>query len=191
MAKLMTFAEENQFSFVCPIFNAETKLASCLKLREMKWMGKRIEKRLGCQVAMDCAKCPATAIVDQIVWGKHPQGTPDNYGSAVPVVGKLRADVLNKVRRTLLQDKRLSAYPISDTERQLLLTANDRIDEQLKTAPAGEGRFVSEHSSRVISDSSERPKPKRKAAQPPKPANDTIADAARTGDLSAAISAGA
>lgn len=188
MAKLMTFSEDNQFSFVCPIFNATTKLASCMKLREMVWMGQKPDKRVGCQAAMRCSKCPATSIVNQIIWGKFPQGTPDNYGSKEPVVGKLRSDILHRLRRTMLQDRIMDTYPLSDIERQLLLTANDRIDEQLKTAPVGEGRFVTTTYSSESTPATPRRRVREKTELVETARNDNIADAARTGNMAVAIS---
>ena len=191
MARLLTFAEDNQFTFVCPIFNATTKIASCIKLREVVYMGNRPDKRVGCQAAMRCGKCPSNAVVDQIIWGKFPEGTPDNYGSKEPVLGKLRSDILQKVHRILLQDKVLSSYPLSDAERQLLMTANERIEEQLKTAPQGVGKFASRDR---MSDSGDRA-PRRKTREqagsraPSSARNDNLADAARSGDLSVAVSA--
>ena len=188
MANILTLAETNQFSFVCPIFNSTTKLAACLKLRELKWMGKEIDKRAGCQAAMNCSKCPAAKIVSDIIYQKHQDGTPDNYGSREPVVGKLRADVLEAILPVMYFEKEINSPRLSEAERALMLTANDRIKEQLKTAPKGEGKFASRTS--TATPIGERPRAVVRVAKPEaKPTIDAnIANAARSGNMAAAIS---
>ena len=88
----------------------------------------------------------------------------------------------------MIIDKVLNSYPVSDVERQLLLTANERIDEQLKTAPAGVGKYTSRSVDASFSSASSRRRPVKRTTEPrPVPSSKT-SDAARTGDLSAAIS---
>lgn len=203
MAYTLTMDEEkNQFSFICPIFNAQTKMSSCIKLRQKKWRGETVEKRQGCQVAMDCGKCPAASAVEQISYNRYQEGIPDNYGSLEPVVGKLRADILNRVLRPLITDKVLNRYSVTDAERDLLLSASKRIEEQLKTAPGGNGKFVPHantyaadarnsvnvrRKTNISDDAAERTE---KVARIQKPSNNNaLADAARTGDMSAALNA--
>jgi hypothetical protein len=183
----MTLSEENQFQFVCPIFNTEVKMAGCMLLREKKWMGQGPSIRRGCQAAMSACKCPAAAIVDQINYGRYPDGVPDNYGAKTPTTGKLRADILDRIRRPMVLSKTLDDYGVSPAERQLLLTANDRIEAQMKSAPGGEGKFVSRNAT-LAETVTERRRPTTRTSTPaPKPANDTVANAARTGDMTAAI----
>jgi hypothetical protein len=186
MPKLMTLSDENQFEFTCPIFNTDVKMAGCMLLREKKWMGQGPAIRRGCQAAMTACKCPAAAIVDQINYGRFPDGVPDNYGSKTPVKGKLRADILERILRPMVLTKTVDDFGVSPAERTLLLSANDRIAAQLKSAPAGEGKYVARNAS-LGETVTERRRPVRTRTEAPKPANDTLADAARTGDMAAAI----
>lgn len=203
MAYTLTMDEEkNQFSFICPVFNAQTKMSTCIKLRQKKWRGETVDKRQGCQVAMDCGKCPAAAVVEQISYNRYSEGVPDNYGSLEPVVGKLRADILGRVHRSLITDKVLNKYAVTDAERDLLLTATKRIEEQMKTAPGGSGKFVphansyatdarnSVNSRRRTSVADETVERTEKVARVQKPSNNNVlADAAKTGDMAAALNA--
>lgn len=183
----LTLSEENQFSFVCPLFNAETKMSMCMKLRELKWMGKApLDKRRGCQAAMSCGKCPAAEAVSQIIYSRAKEGMPDFYGSKTPTVGKLRADVLEKVERTMMREDIMNKIGVSDAERTLLDGANDRIRAQLKTAPKGEGHYSPRQSSAD-------PVTTRKRTTTKISREETIVetpprnDAALTGDMSAAL----
>jgi hypothetical protein len=59
----MDLSENNQFSFTCPVFNVETKLSVCIKLRDLVWRGSRPDVRKGCQACMSAGKCPAATIL--------------------------------------------------------------------------------------------------------------------------------
>ncbi|SCW95732.1 hypothetical protein [Ancylobacter rudongensis] len=187
MRRFKTLASDNQFSFICPIFNVATRMAACMKLRDLVWKGKGPDVRKGCQACMKSSKCPAAAIVDRIHYGG--KDVADDYGSDQPVMGKLGADVLDRIRRVIVQDVHIQQCGVPPEEQQLILSANPRIDEQLKTAPTdGKAKRY------VASDYEETP---RRRAPKPKSAPQDIAspapssrvnDAARTGDLAAAIS---
>lgn len=142
MAVYLTLSPENQFQFTCPIFNARTKMASCMVLRERVWMGKATEKRRGCQVAMNCGMCPAAEIVSKISYS-HGDTVSDDYGSIEPKAGRLHADILERVRNVVPLNSILDKSQIDANERQLLLTTRARIDEQLKTAPGRDGKNTS------------------------------------------------
>jgi len=167
----LSISYQNKFSFTCPIFAASTKLAACVMLRDKIWRGENVPVRKGCQACMHASKCPATAIVNQILrnW-KEP---PDAYGSLEPVEGKLRADILEQILPVVVPDRELVDVPPG--ERALILSANDRIAKQLGVAPSAKA--------------SSRPAQRMKPPAPLKPAktNDTILNAAATGDMAAAI----
>jgi hypothetical protein len=179
MAQYLTLSNQNQFSFTCPVFNADTKMASCMVLREAVWMGKHVEKRRGCQAAMNCSMCPAAEIVRKISYGKD---VSDDYGSLEPKRGKLHADILERIAPRIPIQRELERAGISDTERELLMSARPRVEAQLKVAPGYDGKKTQHIEPRKhASPAAIRPKPE--------PVNHTINQAAMTGDLSAAINA--
>ena len=140
--RYLTLAPENEFQFVCPVFNAKTKMASCMVLRERVWMGQETDKRQGCQAAMNCSMCPAAVIVTQI--SKHAaQPVSDDYGSVEPKVGKLHASILERIRNTIPIKSMLDRFALTPSERDLLVSTRGRIDEQLKTAPGRDGKATS------------------------------------------------
>lgn len=173
--------ERNKFRFVCPIFNSETSMASCVLLRNLAMSGKPGDKRRGCQACIMSGKCPAAAIVSRIIYGRE---VPDDYGSETPIVGKLRQSVLNRVHRVIVQEKHMSLCGISDVERKLIATANERIAKMLLTAPKDSGDSAPRHAV-----TSRAPAKSRKSAAPKVKANETVMNAAMTGDMTAAINA--
>lgn len=181
MRYLTLDTERNKFRFVCPIFNAETSMAACVLLRNMSMGGKPGGKRRGCQACIMSSKCPAAAIVSRIIYGKE---VPDDYGSDTPVKGKLRQGVLKRIHRTIVQEKHMTACGISDVERQLIATANDRIAKMLETAPPDSNEVAPRHS--VSARSTSKP---RKAPAVKKTTNEVVMNAAMTGDMTAAINA--
>lgn len=203
MAFYLTLSHTNEFRFECPVFNAQTKMASCMVLRDAVWAGRYVEKRKGCQVAMRCGMCPAARIVDKISYSRDVAS--DDYGSLEPKVGKLNADILDKILRVIPIPSELERGSISPEERQLLLTTRTRIEAQLKSAPkspsyvapkqiratiyeAGDTR--GDRARRTIVTSEARSIRDVPAKTAPK-INQTINEAARTGDMSAAINAAA
>lgn len=173
----------NNFSFTCPIFNAETKIESCAKLRDLVWQGRATPGlRKGCQVAMQCSKCPVSAIIAKTIYVTKAE--PQAYISAAPVHGKLMQDVLEKIMPVMIQPRFMEIYGVTPAERALLETANERIEKQLLTAPKDktEQATYNRPSKRTAS-----PAPAKQT--PPTPKNDAAALAARTGDMSAALNA--
>lgn len=166
----------NQFSFVCPIFNATTTFVSCMQLKGMVWMGRRPDVRRGCQACMNSSKCPIVAIVSRADTRNLDLAA---YYSATPVVGKLDAEVLQRILPIVVREEHLRQRQVSDQERLLIETANQRIEQQLGTAPSSEK--VALRSARSIS----RPAPAAPKARPA--VNKTVTDAAVSGDMSAAI----
>jgi hypothetical protein len=176
-----TLAYTNKFTFTCPIFDAQSTMGACMVLRDRVWQGKAPEKRQGCQVAMKCGKCPAAALVSMHIYDTRWDN--DYHGSVEPKQGKLHAEVLAKVENVMIQDSVLNKFAVSPTERNLLLSATDRIREQLKTAPGEKPTRASDYTA-----------PKRKraapapAAAPASNVTDKMLEAAKSGDMAAAIS---
>lgn len=175
-----TYSAENQFSFICPIFNTETKIRACLTLRDLTYRGEKPEVRKGCQACVSASKCPVAEIVRSNTFGG---GSPDSeYFSAQVVVGKLRSDVLEKMLPVLVPDSMMTAYRISAIERELMASAHERIAKQLETAPGKKS------GSKFVASKAAPPIPRAKTTAPTPSA---IQSAAATGDLSAAISGAA
>lgn len=180
MEKMLTLSKDNKFSFVCPLFNATTKLASCVYLRDLVWKGKTVPQRRGCQAAMKSGKCPAAQIVSGIAFG-YARGDQDSaYGATEEKVGKLRAEVLSRIRPVMMQEKIIQQLNVPAKEIMLLEGANERIDAQLKTAPGEPLPTVSDYHSPKHGGKSTK---SAKAA----PVKNKKQEAARTGDMAAAI----
>lgn len=176
---MLTFAEENAFSFVCPIFNVETKIADCIKLRDAVWRGRQLSVRRGCQACMASSKCPAAAIVQRIAMTRGPHA--DDYGSPTPVTGKLRADILERILPVVVRQPHLDQLAVPAVEVQLIESANERIQAQLGRAPAASTGRVTTGKSRSRPEAAKQAKPETSQA---------LNSAAASGDLSAAINTG-
>lgn len=175
----------NQFKFKCPVFDTETRMGACVRLRDLVAAGAPPVVRQGCQVAMRCGKCPAQEMVSKYCFDKN--WTNDHHGSSTPKEGKLMKAILEKVRRPLIQDRVLTSFNPSERERELLLSANERIDQQLKTAPAESNRRGVQLDNKPVSYTSQK-------IATVKEDNATVSDvtinkAAAEGDLAAAINA--
>ncbi len=186
MGYYLTLSSENQFQFTCPVFNANTKMSACVALREAVWMGKRVEKRQGCQAAMNCSMCPAAAIVKKIGYGHGL--VSDDYGSKEPKMGKLHADILERIRNVVPIERELGRFDLSETERQLLRSTRERVDAQLKTAPGANGKSTAHVEPKKHATFIRQP---AAVSNRPTTQNDTINRAAMTGDMTAAINAAA
>lgn len=176
--------EDNQFTFICPIFNAKTKMGQCVTLRDKVWRGDRPPVRRGCQVAMDCGKCPAAEMVRRYCYDQN--WTNDHHGSLTPKEGKLMKPILERVRQPMIRDSVMNQAQVSDAERTLLLTANQRIDQQLKTAPGESSRRGTVMD---FTDVTTRRRVIEKTPEIVTPTKTVINEAAATGNLAAAINA--
>lgn len=179
----LTLDNDNAFQFVCPIFNVTTKMSLCMKLRELVWMGKRPEVRTGCQACMSSGKCPAAAIVSKISYGRE---VPDEYGSKEPILGKLRKDILERIHRPIVLEKTLNEFRVPPAERELIATASERIGKMIGAAPLPSTDGPPSRS--AFDSETAAPKPPRKA-KPKADNSNQINQAARSGDLAAAINA--
>lgn len=179
-ARRISLSDENQFTFTCPIFNAKTKMGACMQLRELVWRGRDTPVRKGCQAAMSCGMCPAAALVSMYAYDRAWDN--DFHGSREPKEGRLHAQVLGRILRVVPQDPVLNRYGVSASERDLLYSAQTRIQAQLKTAPGEQPPRASNY---------DAPAPRKRSAPKPKPApvDNALNEAARSGDLTAAINA--
>lgn len=164
-----TLSPDNQLKIRCPVFNAETKIAGCFLLRDMVWRGERPEQRQGCQCALLAGKCPIPVILQRMV-----REGDDPYHSAEPKVGTLTDDVLDRIAPVLISDTQMNRHELTPQERKALVQGNEDArsgKRQIRKAPRREER--------VIDDT------------PPVSATDkAVIEAAKKGDLGAAISGG-
>jgi hypothetical protein len=167
LSKCKTLAPDNQFRFKCPVFNVETRIAACFKLREEVWRGDQPPVRRGCQCAMRAGKCPINRILNAMR-----RSDRDPYYSAQPKLGSLDSEILDGIAPVLVRVETFDQFALNDAERRHLIDAN------ANATPIGANRKTY------------RAPKREKAASPAAPATTSAAEqAATTGDLSAAISA--
>jgi hypothetical protein len=161
-----TCSPGNQFTFTCPIFKANTKIAPCLELRDRVYRGEPPAVRLGCQTAIHANKCPIPTIITHMCRMKD-----DPYHSDEPKMGSLRQNILDVISPVLIPEKMIEASGASDAEKAAMRKRNDeaRAGAKLATPPR-----------------SSIAKPKETLPDPT-PAPKINSSAAATGDLSAAI----
>jgi len=175
--RYQTLSRENQFRFVCPIFNTEVKFAQCLQIRDAVYNAKELAVRKGCQACVKDSKCPASEVVRKISFGGG--NVPDDYGSTTPVTGKVRKDVLEKIAPIIVMQRTLDNLGVGSAERALIASSSERIRKI-----AGIAALPSEGYSAPRTASAPAKRAPKKAA----PKSDTINQAAATGDLAAAVS---
>jgi hypothetical protein len=157
-----TLSPENQFRFKCPVFNAETKIASCFALRDAVARGDRVDVRQGCQVAMHSSKCPIPFILKRMV-----REGSDDYHATDATLRKLRDVDLDKVAPVLVLKSEMDRFALNSKEQQALLQANDLARHRAGHATSKPHHTKSSHAVK----------------------KDKTIEAATTGDLSAAINA--
>lgn len=168
-----TLDPANQFSIVCPIFKAQTKLAACFALRDLWARGECPPTRRGCQVALDAGKCP----IEHILQSMRLQGD-DPYHSKEAKVGTLRATILERIAPVLVLEKAIERANVSPKEAEYLLKANE-------DARKGVGRAVKK-ARRADPDMTQLEITDTMAVVVPDTA---IAKAAKSGDMTAAVNA--
>jgi hypothetical protein len=177
---VVTLSDRNRFSFTCPIFNNDTELRSCAALRDKVFVGARLDIRRGCQAAMCANKCPAAHIISDFAHNKGTERHGDSYGSLTPVKGKLGAALLDRISLPIVTETVMARFGCSGVEVELLVGADQRIAEQMKTAPAVKG-FKPREVDTTPSKAARRSKPIKETKI------DAIAAAAMSGDLSAGL----
>jgi hypothetical protein len=160
--QIATYSPQNRFSFTCPIFNVATEIRLCLHLRDLLWAGKRQDARRGCQACLHDSKCPIVPMVSQITR----TGQDPGYYAAEPRHGSLKPELLARTENVVVMDKTLLNFDVGDAERKAILRANEMAG---KNAP------------HVERSAPRKSKPIAKAIE-------TVIDAAKSGDLGAAIS---
>lgn len=179
----LSVSMENRFSFTCPVFNQEVEMRGCVLVREKVYKGQSFEQRRGCQACVVGGKCPAAEIVKRIAFQTN--DATDRCSSTEVKVGKLPADALERIRPTIIPESVLLRFSLSGSERKLIETANDRIDQQIATAPREQ---VAGRLTRAPATATPAKRVSRSTAAQKAPANETVS-AATSGDMSAAINA--
>lgn len=180
LQQFLSLSRTNQFSFTCPVFNVETKMAACTKLRDIVWAGGKPPVRRGCQAAMRCSMCPAAAMVSLYNYNGNFQN--DHHGSLQPKQGKLMTVLLERCAKVIPIESVVNSHGLSDAEKALLYSTRERFEQQLKTSPGQPSNPTSSFESTTTR--------KRSAPKPaPTAVNQNIAEAAATGNLAAAINA--
>lgn len=180
--KYLTLAPENEAKILCPIFNYESKVSLCLKLRDLVWTGKRPDQRVGCQACMRAGKCPMANIMQGIALAASKAPAPDEYGSLEPVTIKLRMEHLERILPVMVTPAILADFRPSPSELALIETANERILKAMTHAPKSDPKSVP----RFTSSATPKVVPRVKPAEAP--VDPSIIKAAASGDLAAAIS---
>lgn len=177
--RYVSLDEKNQFSFKCPVFNAETRMGACVKLRDMVWRGQTPEVRKGCQAAMQSNLCPAASMVSLYIFDK--KWDNDFHGSKEPKKGRLHAAVLERISRSMANEEEIKRLHVPENEAEALRDARFRIQKELETAPGEAPQRASDY---------EPPRKRRSTKSKQTPEHQSkVVDAAKTGDLTAAINA--
>lgn len=183
----LTLSSENAATFVCPIFNVETKMSACMKLRTLVWGGDTPNVRRGCQACMMSGKCPAAAMAERICRIGNRKEYSDFFSAPTPSTIKLGRDILERIRPVIVQDYYLRQKNVPDNERMLIASANERIDKQLSGAPVTGTTKPSKASKPVKRAETQAP-----IERTPKPESMPVVDpsilsAAASGDMAAAL----
>lgn len=175
---MKTLSDDNQFVFVCPIFDSQTKIASCMTLREMVWMGRPPEVRKGCQMCMHANKCP----MNNIIWDMIRKPGFDPYWSATPKLGKLQDKHIAQIERVIINEKDLDramdSGRITPAEASKMTKAN-----QMARNTANK---TVRNASEIDLVDVKHDEPERKTGTLVKEVSDTL-QAAMSGDMSAAV----
>lgn len=181
----LTLAKSNKFSFKCPVMNAEVQMRGCVLLRDKVYVGQKLQTRRGCQACISGGKCPAAEIVRRFAFGAN--NATDHCSSEEPKVGRLPADVLDRIAAVIVPEGTLRSFGVPAEEVLLITNSRERIDQQILTAPRErvESRVRKSEHHETPKRRSSAPAPATKPAAP-KP---QINHAAATGDMAAALNA--
>jgi hypothetical protein len=116
-----TLAANNQLTITCPVFQVETPIASCFRLRDMVWKGQGPQQRQGCQACMAASKCPINGIIKSM----FARGT-DPYYSAEPKHGALLPEHLALSANVIVLPLHYANLNIPEKELALIQDANER-----------------------------------------------------------------
>ncbi len=177
--RFFALSKENKASFVCPIFNVSTTMRACTRLRDMVYMGKKPPVRAGCQACIASSKCPAAEFIRKVAFGQDLGGT--DMASDTEETVKIPAEILTAIHPVVVTETMMNRYNLTLVERELIESANPRIEAQLGHAPKqklSSPRPVGRSTTRTVT----------KAEQPA--VSSAVAEAAASGDMSAAINSG-
>ena len=105
-----TFAPDNQYQIICPLFGATVKVADCNKLHNQWMRGQGPEVRKGCQAAMSCSKCPMIHVIREVDF----RSDSDPYHSAEPRVGRLSDFVMKAIAPIIVPQSTLNHRAYAD-----------------------------------------------------------------------------
>lgn len=178
----LTLSLTNRFAFTCPVMDAQVEMRTCVLLRDKVYKGQLVETRRGCQACISGGLCPAAELVRRIAFKAHT--ATDHCSSEEPKVGKLPADVLERIVATVVPDSALQHFAVPDAETLRIKSARARIEAQIGAAPRAkvEGRITRSAAAPKQAAHSTEPKAAPKAEP-------IINKAAATGDLAAALNA--
>lgn len=162
--RLKTLSPGNLACIECPNFKVEVELRGCLFLHQQHMVGKRLEKRRGCQALMASSKCPVWHILQEIRRGEDP------YHSAERKKVRLSDHVLKRIAPITPQQVHLDRYSVPQAEVDRILASHSEMLKGLHLA-----------------DGEARPKRKAKLLEPE--ATPTDLSAAEKGDMAAAVNA--
>jgi hypothetical protein len=172
-----TLQHDNQLVINCPVFPTKSRIAACFILRDLVWRGDGpTDKRIGCQAAMHCGKCPIDRLVKRMV-----RDGSDEYHSAEPKERSFDADLLDATGKILITDKMLNSFALSAAEQKYLVEHNENARNYVGKA-SKQPRIVKARAMEL--DNVEKP-----AAAPASTDASELMKAAQSGDMSAAVNA--
>jgi hypothetical protein len=171
-----TLQHDNQLVINCPVFPTKSKIAACFILRDLVWRGDGPQdKRIGCQAAMHCGKCPIDPLIKRMV-----RDGSDEYHSAEPRVRDFDTQLLDATGKVLISDKMMQRFALSSAEQKYLLEHNENAKNYVNKT-VKKGRSLKQPVMEL--ENVEKP------AAPAKTDASAIVSAAQSGDMSAAVNA--
>lgn len=172
MTLIKTLSPKNEARIICPVFNAETRIADCFSLEQQLARGNVQPERRGCQACMRALKCPIYWINRDI----QANGA-DDYHAAEPKVVSLTGKVLDHIRPIVVRDETMLEMRIEQAEREAIIAANELAATGAK-APRSRKPIAGVKLGAV----------KRDTAAPQRAQeSDDVTQAAMAGDMSAAV----
>jgi hypothetical protein len=157
-----TMAPENQFTFKCPVFHAPTRISACWEIRDRYATGERPPVRRGCQVAIECGKCPMTRLMWSMIRSRE-----DRHHALDNKVRELDEELLQHIAPILIREEVMKRYELSPAEISKLRQANAEASTGVKVKRSKKTAEAS------IEEPASAPTPTTKAA--------------RSGDMAAAL----
>lgn len=131
MSQIKTLSPKNEALIVCPIFNAETKIADCFILEQKLARGDVQPERKGCQACLRSSKCPIYWINRDI----RANGE-DPYHASEPRTLSLKDKHLSAISPILVRDETLNEFQVGPEEREAIIAANEAASSGAKARSA-------------------------------------------------------